>query len=187
MVLSKKIGEKMPRITVPKAPGDPRAYTLTPKQAAYVEARSNGMNIIQAAQAAGYANPDVSGYAVERSPAIAAEIQKAFKRNERKADMSKKKVMDGMLYAIDQAKILADPTAQIAGWREIAKMCGYYEAKKVQVDISVSAKRIFSQFETMSDAELLRIAETEIIDVDATDLGVTDGDGDTESEGEDDE
>lgn len=173
----------MPRITIPKAPGEPRAQTLTPKQAAFVEARSNGMNIVQAAQAAGYSNPDVSGYAVERSPLVKAEIEKAFKRNERKAEMSKKKVMDGMIYAIEQAKLLADPTAQIAGWREVAKMCGYYEPKKVQVDISLSAKRMFSQFETMSDEELLQIADTSVIDVEATEVA---GD-DEENGGEGDE
>ena len=133
---------------------------LTPKQLAYVEARSNGLNIVQSAQAAGYSRPDIVGYKVEKTPAIQAAIQKAWKKHEKAAEMSKKKVLDGMLYAIDQAKILADPTAQISGWREIAKMCGYYEPKKMQVEVSVSAKRMLSQFEVMSDAELLQLANT---------------------------
>ena len=38
------------------------------------------------------------------------------------------------------------------------------------VHVSVSAKRMFSQFETLSDEELLKIAETEIIDVDAIEI-----------------
>jgi hypothetical protein len=45
-------------------------------------------------------------------------------------------------------------------------MCGYYEPQRVQVEVSVSAKRLFSQFETLSDEELLKLAEQEILDGD---------------------
>ena len=38
-------------------------------------------------------------------------------------------------------------------------MCGYYAPVKQQVDVSVSAKRMVDQFEAMSDAELLRLAD----------------------------
>jgi hypothetical protein len=31
-----------------------------------------------------------------------------------------------MLEAIDRARVRADPAAQIAAWREIGKMLGYY-------------------------------------------------------------
>ena len=148
----------------------PEDVTLTPKQLAYIDARGKGMNIIQAAQAAGYAHPEVVGYAVEKKPAVKAAIVKAWDQHEKTSVMSKKKVMDGMLYAIDQAKLLADPTAQISGWREIAKMCGYYEPQKMKVEISVSAKRMFSQFETLSDEELLKIADTEILDVEMNEV-----------------
>lgn len=144
-----------------------RKTTLTPRQEAYVEARAKGMNCVQAAQAAGCPFPNVQGYQLEKNKNVISALQKAWARAEKAADISKKQVMEGMLDAIQQAKLLADPTAQIAGWREVAKMCGYYEPKKVQLEVSVSAKRMFSQFEALSDEELLRIAETEIVDVDA--------------------
>lgn len=133
------------------------------------------MNCHQAAQSAGYAMPHIQGPAVEKSPFVRAALEKEWAKAEKVSEMSKKKVMDGMLYAIDQAKLLADPTAQISGWREIAKICGYYEPQRVQIDVSVSAKRLFSQFETLSDDELLKIAEQEIIDVESItkDEGVT--------------
>jgi phage terminase small subunit len=143
-------------------------YVLNPAQEAFVKARVSGMNCVQAAQAAGYAFPKVKGYQTEAHPAIQAALKKEWAKAEKVSEMSKKKVMDGMLYAIDQAKLLADPSAQIAGWREVAKICGYYEPQKVKLEVSVSAKRMFSQFETLSDAELLKIAETEIIDVEST-------------------
>lgn len=141
-------------------------HTLSEKQRSYVDARVKGMSCIQAAQAAGYSNPEIQGYQIEKSPFVVAALEVEWKKAEKVSEMSKKKVMNGMLSAIDQAKLLADPTAQISGWREIAKMCGYYEPQRVQVEVSVSAKRLFSQFETLSDDELLKLAEQEILDGD---------------------
>ena len=141
--------------------------TLTQRQKDFVAARAKGMNCVQAAQAAGCPIPKVQGYQMENNPKIRAALDKEWARAEKVSEITKSKVMEGMLSAIEQAKLLADPTAQIAGWREVAKMCGYYEPKKVQLEVSVSAKRMFSQFETLSDEELLKIAETEIIDVDS--------------------
>lgn len=140
--------------------------TLTPQQVEYVAARAKGMNCVQAAQAAGYSTPNIQGYQLENKPHVKAALQKEWKRAEKAAEISKKRVLDGMMDAIDQAKLMADPTAQISGWREIAKICGYYEPQRLQVEVSVSAKRLFSQFETLSDEELLKIAEKEVIDVD---------------------
>jgi hypothetical protein len=139
---------------------------LTDMQRAYVKARANGMNMKAAAQAAGYQHPGIISCKLERNPFIRAELTKQFAFMEKAGEITKKKVLDGMMHAIDQAKLLADPTAQISGWREIAKICGYYEPQKVKVEVSVSAKRMFSQFEALSDEELLKIAEQDIVDVD---------------------
>lgn len=154
----------MPRLMV-KSPE--KSVTLSEKQRAFVDARAKGMNCTAAAQAAGYAIPKIQGYQLEKNPIVKAELKKQWALAEKAGEISKKKVLDGMLYAIDQAKLLADPSSQIAGWREIAKICGYYEPQKVKVEVSVSAKRMFSQFEALSDEELLKIAEQDIMDVDA--------------------
>lgn len=147
-------------------PDKKRSHTLTKQQLAYVAARAKGMNCVQAAQAAGYSTPNIQGYQIEKKPGIQVALQKEWKRAEKVMDISKKQVLDGMMDAIGQAKLMADPTAQISGWREIAKMCGYYEPQRLQVEVSISAKRLFSQFETLSDEELLKIAEQEIIEAD---------------------
>jgi hypothetical protein len=141
---------------VPMPQGAINQHTLSEKQRLFVDARVKGMNVIQAAQAAGYSNPEIQGYQVEKSPFVVAALEVEWKKAEKVSEMTKKKVMDGMLHAIDQAKLLADPTAQISGWRP----------QRVQVEVSVSAKRLFSQFETLSDEELLKLAEQEILDGD---------------------
>lgn len=151
-----------------KPPRKPRSKTFSQRERDYVAARAKGLNSVQAAQAIGAPFPRVQGSQLEKRPAVQAALKREWERAERVSDVSKKQVMDGMLSAIEQAKLLADPTAQIAGWREVAKMCGYYEPRKVQLEVSVSAKRMFSQFETLSDEELLKLVESEpegVIDV----------------------
>lgn len=147
-------------------PDKKRSKTFSKQELDYVAARAKGMNCVQAAQAAGYSQPNIQGYQVEKRPSIQAALQKEWKRAEKVMDISKKQVLDGMMDAIGQAKLMADPMAQISGWREVAKMCGYYEPQRLQVEVSVSAKRLFSQFETLSDEELLKIAEQDIIEAD---------------------
>jgi phage terminase small subunit len=73
--------------------------------------------------------------------------------------MTRKKVMDGMLEAIEMAKIQADPGVMVNGWREIGRMCGYYAAEKKVLDINITAKRTVDKMETLSDAELLEMID----------------------------
>lgn len=146
--------------------GSKDSRPLSIMQKKYVAARIAGLNMTQAAQSAGYKDPACQGNQIEHKPYIKAELERQYKKHERLSDMSKKKVMDGMLEAIEQAKLMADPSAQISGWREIARMCGYYEPQRLKVEVSVSAKRMLSQYEALSDDELLKLADQTIIDSD---------------------
>ena len=79
--------------------------------------------------------------------------------------VTKKAVVDGLMEAVDMAKIKADPLAMIAGWREVGKMLGFYEPTKVNMNVSVNGQVLLSKMNTMSDAELLeQIAETDLTD-----------------------
>jgi len=67
--------------------------------------------------------------------------------------------MDGMLEAIDMARLQGESGVMVAGWREIGRMCGYYAAEKKEISVNISAKRTIDKLETMSDAELLEMIE----------------------------
>jgi phage terminase small subunit len=108
---------------------------------------------------AGYANPDTQGYAIVKSPKVQEAIRYLHKKHEKAADMTRKKVMDGMLEAIDMARVQADSGNMIAGWREIAKMCGYYAPEVKKIDINISAKRVIDKMETLSDDDLMKLVE----------------------------
>ena len=81
------------------------------------------------------------------------------------AQMTRKKVMDGFLEAADMARTLADPTALTGAWREIGRMCGYYQENTKKIDINITGDLTMKRLERASDADLLKLIKGEIEDV----------------------
>ncbi len=73
-------------------------------------------------------------------------------------------VVDGMMEAIDMAKLAADPMAMIRGWSEIAKMLGLYAPEVKKVEMSINGNNILSKYEAMTDEELIAIVEGNTFD-----------------------
>lgn len=134
-------------------------HYLTPQQKLFVESVMKGKSPSVAARIAGYASPHKSGPQVLMSRKVRDAIAYLHKKHEKVADVSRKKVMDGFLEAIDMAKMQADSGNMIAGWREIGRMCGYYAPEVKKIDINVTAKRIVDKLETLSDSDLLQMVE----------------------------
>jgi len=67
----------------------------------------------------------------------------------------------GLIESIDMARMMAEPMTMIAGWREIGKALGLYEPEKKSIDLTVNQARLRSQYEALSDEELLDIIEGE--------------------------
>jgi phage terminase small subunit len=132
---------------------------LTDQQKMFIDAVMKGASPVMAARMAGYAQPESQAHSVLKSPKMQEAIRYLHKKNEKVADVTRKKVMDGFLEAIDMAKLQADATAMISGWREIGRMCGYYAPEVKKVDINITSKRIIDKLETMSDEDLLRMVE----------------------------
>lgn len=150
---------------------DPTHY-LTAQQRLYIDSIIAGKSPPVSARIAGYAHPEVQGYAILKSPKIKDAIQYLYKKHEKVADVSRKKVMDGMLEAIEFAKMQADPGNMISGWREIAKMCGYYAPEVKKIDVNITTKRVIDKLETLSDEDLLEMVETNarILEGEATEV-----------------
>ncbi len=68
-------------------------------------------------------------------------------------------VVDGMMEAIDMAKLAADPMAMIRGWSEVAKMLGLYAPEVKKVEMSINGNNLLSKYEAMTDEELIAIVE----------------------------
>ena len=112
-----------------------------------------------AARAAGASNPGTAAYEWMRHPKIERAIAERRAEYAAASKVTKKRVIDGFLESIEMAKIKADPLTMIAGWREVGKMCGFYEATKAKIEVSVQGQVLFQRLSAMSDEELLKLAE----------------------------
>lgn len=143
-----------PSTTSVLAPGP----DLTKKQAAYVDAIASGASIVKAARGAGYVNPEKAVHALEKNVNITLALEQERAKNALFLGFSRRDVLEGIADAIEQAKTMADPMAQIAGWREVAKICGYYAPEVKKVELTHSHKRKLDELELLSDQELLEMA-----------------------------
>lgn len=137
---------------------------LTEKQAVFVDLVVAGVNPHAAAGAAGYAVPAVESSRLALKEKVAEAIDTQRRIQMVKEGFTRQDVLDGIKAAIDDAKILADPSSQIAGWREVAKICGYYapELKKLTISSELAAAR--GELEQLSDEALLSLAAPEPIE-----------------------
>jgi phage terminase small subunit len=151
---------------------DPR-YALTERELTFTKNVARGLNPTAAARAAGYYAPSNASSRIMKLEKIRKAIAIERAHFVRVNSMSKKKVMDGFLEAINMAKIKSDPIAMVAGWREIAKMCGYFEPVKHQIQIDVSGRVVVQKLQSMSDAELVKLAEGDgtVIDAEFSPIG----------------
>lgn len=130
---------------------------LTEKQKLFVEYWARGDSILAASARAGYADGGTLAYRLVRMPNILKLKAEYEAKYEAEAQMSRKKVMDGFLEAIEMAKLMAEPASMISGWREIAKMCGYMAPVEHKMKVDVTGNIVLDRLNAMSDAELLKI------------------------------
>jgi hypothetical protein len=140
----------------------------TTKQQKYVDHRASGIGKKDSAIMAGYVEKNAHGTArdLEKMPTITQALVAERAKNARMLGISRQDVLRGLKKAIDDAVMMSDPANQIAGWREIAKVCGLYAPEVKRVVLDQRAKTYLTQLEKLNDAELLQIANGDITDVD---------------------
>jgi hypothetical protein len=112
-----------------------------------------GMPVARAAKIAGVNGP----YVVLKKPNATLRGRTDFTRED---------VLEGMKNAIDQAVILADPLAQISGWKEIAKLQGFDRSGNVTININGTAQQVQRQIQGMTTEQLLELTGERILDAD---------------------
>jgi hypothetical protein len=138
---------------------------LTEKQKIFVKEWAAGETILSASYRAGYADSGAMCYRLAKDPAILRIYDAEKALYVAAAQMTRKKVMDGFLEAADMARTLADPTALTGAWREIGRMCGYYQENTKKIDINITGDLTMKRLERASDADLLKLIKGEIEDV----------------------
>lgn len=153
---------------------------LTEKQRLFVKNWAAGDTPMNAAIRAGYSEGGATlSYRLIRMPNILALYEQEKKAYEDSVQMTRKRVMEGLLEGVEMAKLMAEPASMIAGWREIGKMCGYYEPVKKKIDINVQGNVVMQRMERMTDEELMKLIAGTVQDV----LGHEAASGDDEDDG----
>lgn len=116
-----------------------------------------GLSPLQAAKKLGYKKkPGSNNTAVyTNDPIFKKEIARLRRSAAAQMRMSREKVQDIVLEAIQMGRMLGDPMSMIRGAQELNKMCGYYAAEKKEITLNESQRRLVQKFDDMSDEELL--------------------------------
>ncbi len=129
---------------------------LTEKAKLFVKFWAQGESVSSASARAGYGDGATYAYKLTRFPQVIALYNEEKRLYEEASQMTRKKVMDGLLEGIEMAKLVSEPASVINGWKTIGQMCGYFEPVKRRLDINVSGSIEMSRLNRMSDAELLQ-------------------------------
>ena len=138
-------------------PNKPLSY----KAKLFAKLWAQGESVVSASVRSGLGNGSF-GYRLTRYPQVIAIYEAEKKKYEEASQMTRKKVMDGLLEGIEMAKLEGTSLGVISGWREIGKMCGYYEPIKRKLEISVTGNVVMERINRMTDAELLQMIQTTV-------------------------
>lgn len=145
------------KILVP-APSQLPGGTLTAQRAKYIEARGLGMVPLRAAEYAGYKNPESYAYNLEKEPDIIAALAKVQLQNAKLSRMTREKVLDIVLEAIEMARTIQDPTAILRGAQELSKMCGFYAPEKKTLALTDERNKVRGELALMTETDLIELA-----------------------------
>lgn len=134
---------------------------LTPRQQRFVDEYVLCGNASEAARRAGYSEKTAGAIATEnlQKPVILEAIQAARARLAADYEVTRQGVIGGILEAIEMARQMADPSAMLTGYRDLARMCGFNEPEVTRVAVVDTASAAFvAKFAAMTDAELAALA-----------------------------
>lgn len=138
------------------------AHQLNQRQTKFVAGYVQHGNAANAARDAGYAvkSARVTACRLLTNPNLQAAVLAERQRYKQDLGITRERVIAELRAAIELGRAQGNAPAMISGWREIAKICGYYE-RRVEVNIhpNVAAQRLVSQLETMSTDELMELTE----------------------------
>ena len=133
-----------------------KSSLLTEKQDKYVEARMDGKPKMQAAKEAGYS---IQPTALESSAEVKRSLLAMREELSSATQISRAEVLGYLKEAYEMSKLMAEPATMVSSAREIGKMLGFYEPETIKVQLSQSQQNFQSKLLTMSDADLLAIAQ----------------------------
>ena len=103
-----------------------------------------------------------------KKPAVQNYMQQMHNAHNDLIAVTKPRVVEMLLDAVEEAKLLADPGVQIKGLREIGLMMGFYAPEERKLTITKEAEITKQRLSGMSDADLMELAGSNVIEGDFT-------------------
>lgn len=142
---------------------------LTDMQRAFVKFWAQGESIPSASARAGYNDSAAYAYRLVKMPNVLKLYHEEKRLYEEASQMTRKKVMDGLLEGIEMAKLMAEPASVINGWKTVGQMCGYFEPVKKKVEITVKGQIAMQKMELLTDEQLLAMLTNDLAEEEARD------------------
>jgi len=134
-------------------------YGLSARQEAFAVAYARHHNASQAAREAGYAHgcASVTGTRLVANASVSERIRELEAQTAVDMGMSRERLLAELVAAADLAKLLQLPMGIVAAYREIAKICGFYQPEHVRVEVDLGGQNVMNRMKMMSDEELLQV------------------------------
>jgi len=117
---------------------------------------SMGMNIKEAAAYAGLSPVSVSN--ILKDERVVAYIEKVRKQHAERFEVKRENVIEGVLDAIERAKMLGEPATEIRGWESIAKLQGLNAPERVVHELPEDVRELTATIKSMNSADVMRLA-----------------------------
>lgn len=99
-----------------------------------------------------------------QSPHFRRQMDIEHNRSQQAAGMQRKHVLQGLLEAIALARKLDQPSSMISGYKELGRMCGFYEPDRKEIVLSVEKKDFLRDIKSMTTDQLLELAHKQVDD-----------------------
>ena len=150
--------EKLKDRAIEDTPLPDRPQKFSEKQSEFLHAFASTPFMTEAAlcREVGILQKDLSRWK-KTKPTFKRAMAMEYRRSQLAANMNRKTVLNGMLRAIEIAEDLSQPSSMISGWKEVARMCGYYEPERREILLTTDSKLLLEQIQTLPKAKLLEL------------------------------
>ena len=132
---------------------------LSSRQEMFAVAYARHHNASQAAREAGYAHgcASVTGARLIANASVLERVHELEAQTAVDMGMSRERLLAELVAAADLAKSLQLPMGIVAAYREIAKICGFYQPERVRVEVDLGGQDVMGRMKLMTDEELLAL------------------------------
>jgi len=141
-------------------------FNITDEQKRLVEGLFAGLTKKQALARAGFRESMNINRYFRDNPHLEDYAKHLQSEERKKWRVSREQVTQGLMEAIQDAKMLEEPNTQINGWRELGRLHGLYAPEEKKVTLSAEKSEQMRQIEEASVEELLDMTGHEMIEGD---------------------